>query len=253
MSTPNALVIWEAQFGDFANGAQVMIDQFISSAETKWQRMNGLVMLLPHGYEGQGPEHSSARIERFLQMCAQDNMIVTNITSSANFFHLMRRQLAWEFRKPCVVFSPKSLLRSSKVAAPIEDFTTGNFCEIYPDDFVINSKVKKVIMCSGKIYFDLLDEQQKQKAKDVSILRIEQLYPFPKKQLSAILKKYKNPKLIWAQEEPENMGPWSYILRIAEDYEFALVARKAASSPATGFNKIHRIEQEDLINRAFKL
>ncbi|MAJ50034.1 MAG: 2-oxoglutarate dehydrogenase E1 component [Flammeovirgaceae bacterium] len=253
MSTPNALVVWEAQFGDFANGAQVMIDQFISSAETKWQRMNGLVMLLPHGYEGQGPEHSSARIERFLQMCAQDNMIVANVTSSANFFHLMRRQVAWEFRKPCVVFSPKSLLRSLKVAAPIKDFTEGKFCEVFADHYVDPSKVKKVIMCSGKIYFDLLDEQQKQKSKGIAILRIEQLHPFPKKQLAAILKKYKNPKLIWTQEEPENMGPWSYILRIAEGYKFGLVARKAASSPATGFNKIHKIEQEDLVNRAFKL
>jgi 2-oxoglutarate dehydrogenase E1 component len=253
MSTPNALVIWEAQFGDFANGAQVMIDQFISSAETKWQRMNGLVMLLPHGYEGQGPEHSSARMERFLQMCAQDNMIIANVTSSANFFHLMRRQVAWEFRKPCVVFSPKSLLRSPKVAAPIKDFTEGKFNEVYADHYAVASKVKKVIMCSGKIYFDLLDEQQHQKAKDVAILRIEQLHPFPKKQVDEILKKYKNPKLIWAQEEPENMGPWSYILRIAGDYEFALVARKAASSPATGFNKIHRIEQKDLVNKAFKL
>ena len=189
MSTPNALVVWEAQFGDFANGAQVMIDQFIASAETKWQRMNGLVMLLPHGYEGQGPEHSSARMERFLQMSAQDNMIIANVTSSANFFHLMRRQVAWEFRKPCVVFSPKSLLRSPKVAAPIKDFTEGKFCEVYSDDYAVASKVKKVIMCSGKIYFDLLDEQQKQKAKEVAILRIEQLHPFPKKQLDAILKK----------------------------------------------------------------
>ncbi|NQW28032.1 MAG: 2-oxoglutarate dehydrogenase E1 component [Flammeovirgaceae bacterium] len=253
MSTPNALVIWEAQFGDFVNGAQVMIDQFIVSAESKWQKMNGLVMLLPHGYEGQGPEHSSARLERFLQMCAQDNIIVVNLTTSANLFHMMRRQLAWEFRKPSVVFTPKSLLRSPKVASPIKDFTSGKFKELIPDDYAVKGIVKKVILCSGKIYFDLLEEQQKRAAKDVAIIRIEQLHPFPMKQLDVQLKKYKNPKLVWAQEEPENMGAWSYILRTDFKYTFVLVARKLASSPATGFNKIHKIEQSDLVTKAFNL
>ena len=252
MATPNALMIWEAQFGDFVNGAQVMIDQFISSAETKWQRMNGLVMLLPHGYEGQGPEHSSARLERFLQSCAQGNMVVANLTTSANIFHLLRRQVAWQFRKPCVVFSPKSLLRHPGVSSPVEDFTKGKFQEVIGDDYVTNSKVKKVLFCSGKIYFDLLQEQQKRKSKDVAVVRLEQLYPFPANQIDEILKKYKTPKLVWVQEESENMGAWSFIASRAKE-DISYVTRKRSASPATGYAKIHKQEQAELINRAFDI
>ena len=252
MATPNALILWEAQFGDFVNGAQVMIDQFISSAESKWQRMNGLVMLLPHGYEGQGPEHSSARLERFLQLCARENIIVANITKSSNIFHLFRRQVTWEFRKPCVVFSPKSLLRHPGVVSPIEEFTTGKFNEVIGDDYVVNKNVKKVLLCSGKVYFDLLEEQKKRKARDTAIIRLEQLYPFPKKQLDKLLKKYKDPKLLWVQEEPENMGSWAYMLRIT-DYDLTLVARKPAASPATGYSKVHKDEQATIVKNAFEI
>ena len=252
MATPNALVIWEAQFGDFANGAQIMIDQFIASAESKWQRMNGLVMLLPHGYEGQGPEHSSARMERFLQMCSNENIVIANLTTSSNIFHLMRRQVTWEFRKPAIVFSPKSLLRHPGVLSPIKEFTSGKFQEVIGDDFVTNKSVKKVLFCSGKVYFDLLEEQKKKKTKDVAIVRVEQIYPWPQKQIDAILKKYNNPKLVWVQEEPRNMGAWSFVkTRIEMDFE--VVARKIGASPATGYSKIHKEEQANLIKQAFEI
>jgi 2-oxoglutarate dehydrogenase E1 component len=249
MASPNALVLWEAQFGDFANGAQVMIDQFISTAESKWQRMNGLVMLLPHGYEGQGPEHSNARPERFLQLAAEYNMIVANPTTAANFFHLLRRQVAWEFRKPCIVFSPKSLLRHPSVASPLSEFTKGSFKELI-DDPSSPKEVKKVVMCSGKIYYDLAEVQQKKKVKDVAIIRLEQLYPLAEKQLNEILKKYKTDKITWVQEEPANMGGWSYILRMMPDRKMELISRKSSASPATGFSKIHKMEQEKIINQA---
>lgn len=252
MATPNALVIWEAQFGDFANGAQVMIDQFISSAESKWHRMNGLVMLLPHGYEGQGPEHSNARPERFLQLAAEDNIIVANMTTPANIFHLLRRQVSWEFRKPCVVFSPKSLLRHPKVVSPVEDFTKGTFTEVYGDDYATAKSVKKVLLCTGKVYYDLLEEQQKSKRKDVAIIRLEQLHPFPKKQLDAQLKKYKDAKLVWVQEEPLNMGYWTYMMRVAGDYNMEVIARKASASPATGYAKVHKEDQDKLVKQAFE-
>lgn len=251
MATPNALVLWEAQFGDFANGAQVMIDQFITSAETKWQRMNGLVMLLPHGYEGQGPEHSSARMERFLQMAADDNFVVANVTRSSNIFHLFRRQIAWNFRKPCVLFSPKSLLRHQGVQSPISEFTSGKFQEVYGDTYVTNKNVKRVLLCSGKVYFDLLEEQQKNKRKDVAIVRLEQLAPFPKKALEKILKKYKDPQLYWVQEEPENMGAWGYMLRVS-NLDLKVVARKVSASPATGYAKVHKQEQAEIVEKAFK-
>ncbi|MEM9896536.1 MAG: 2-oxoglutarate dehydrogenase E1 component [Bacteroidota bacterium] len=250
MATPNALVVWEAQFGDFANGAQIMIDQFIASAETKWQRMNGLVMLLPHGFEGQGPEHSSARMERFLQMCANENIIIANLTTSANIFHLMRRQVYWEFRKPAVVFSPKSLLRHAGVASPLKEFTDGKFREVIGDSYVTNKEVDKVLFCTGKVYFDLLEEQKKRKAKNVAIVRVEQVYPWPQKQLDILLKKYKNPKMIWVQEEPLNMGAWSFI-KTTIPMDFELVARGAGASPATGFSKVHKEEQIELVQKAF--
>lgn len=252
MATPNALVIWEAQFGDFVNGAQVMIDQFIVSAESKWQRMNGLVMLLPHGYEGQGPEHSNARPERFLQLAAEENLIVANITTPANIFHLFRRQVTWDFRKPCVVFSPKSLLRHPSVISPIKDFTEGKFQEIIGDNYVTNKSVRRVLLCTGKIYYDLLEEQQKAKIKDVAIVRVEQLHPFPKKQLMAILKKYNDPEMVWIQEEPENMGYWTFLLRSIPEYNLRLISRKASASPATGYAKVHKEEQANIIKKAFE-
>lgn len=253
MSSPNSLVLWEAQFGDFANGAQVMIDQFISSAESKWQRMNGLVMLLPHGYEGQGPEHSSCRPERFLQLAAEYNMIVANPTTAANIFHLLRRQVKWEFRKPCVVFSPKSLLRHPGVASPLQEFTSGTFKEVIDDASVKAKEVNRVILCSGKIYYDLLEAQAKRKTKDTAIVRLEQLYPFPEKQLNTVLKKYKDAKLVWAQEEPANMGAQSFILRMMPKHDIEFVSRKASASPATGYTKVHKVEQEKLVNKSFEI
>jgi 2-oxoglutarate dehydrogenase E1 component len=253
MANPSALVIWEAQFGDFANGAQVMIDQFIASTESKWNRMNGVVMLLPHGYEGQGPEHSNARPERFLQLSAESNMFVTYVTTPANFFHLLRRQLALPFRKPCINMSPKSLLRHPLMMSPVEDFTSGSFREIIGDDYAVAQSVKKVLLCSGKIYFDLLDEQQKNKREDVAIIRMEQMAPFPKVQLEAELSKYSNAKVYWVQEEPENMGGWMYILRVMRKQIEDVVARKPSASPATGYMKVHAKEQQDVIDRAFAI
>ncbi len=253
MATPHSLVIWEAQFGDFANGAQVMIDQFLSSAESKWQRQNGMVMLLPHGYEGQGPEHSNARPERFLQLSAEYNMVVANLTTAANIFHLLRRQVTWEFRKPCVVMSPKSLLRHPAVSSPVRDFISGTFNEVLDDPNVVAKDVNRVILCSGKIFFDLQEVQQKRKIRNAAIVRLEQLHPFPEKQLNAVLKKYKNPKLVWAQEEPSNMGYWSYILRYMFKAGLEVVARKASASPATGYSKVHKAEQEKIVNQAFEI
>ena len=251
MANPTALVVWEAQFGDFANGAQTMIDQFLVSSESKWQRMNGLVMLLPHGYEGQGPEHSNARPERFLQLAAENNIVVANITSPANFFHALRRQLMWSFRKPLVVMSPKSMLRHPLCVAPVEEFTSGHFREVIGDDFVEAKKVKRVLLCSGKVYFDLLDEQRTAGRKDVAIVRLEQLHPFPQKQLTAELAKYPKAKPYWVQEEPENMGYWSFMLRFMRRELEDVIARKPSASPATGYNKIHLKEQKDLVARAF--
>jgi 2-oxoglutarate dehydrogenase E1 component len=251
MSSPHALVLWEAQFGDFVNGAQVIIDQFLCSAESKWQRQNGVVMLLPHGYEGQGPEHSNARPERFLQLAAEYNMIVSNPTTPANIFHLLRRQVAWEFRKPCIVFSPKSLLRHPAVISPIDAFVNGTFKEVLDDETVKAKDVKKVLLCSGKVYYDLSEAAQKKKVKDIAIVRLEQLHPFPEKQLQATLKKYKDAKLVWVQEEPANMGYWSYILRYMSGLE--LISRKASASPATGYSKVHKVEQEKIISQALEL
>lgn len=251
MANPNALTIWEAQFGDFANGAQVMIDQFISCSETKWQRMNGLVLLLPHGYEGQGPEHSNARPERYLQLCAEYNMVVANITTPSNFFHAMRRQMTWEFRKPLVVMSPKSLLRHPKAVSPLDEFTSGNFQEVIGDDNVTAKSVKKVILCSGKVYYDLLERKEKDKRKDIALIRVEQLQPFPASQVNKILDKYKNAEYFWLQEEPENMGYWSFVQRAYKEKNLTLISRKASASPATGYAKVHAQEQEEIINKAF--
>lgn len=252
MASPNALVLWEAQFGDFVNGAQVMIDQFIASAESKWQRMNGLVMLLPHGYEGQGPEHSSAKPERFLQLAAEYNMVVANPTTAANIFHILRRQVAWDFRKPCIIFSPKSLLRHPGVSSPMNEFTKGGFLEVI-DDPTPPKSAKKLILCCGKIYYDLVEARQKAKIKDVAIVRIEQLYPFPEKQVNVILKKYKGATLAWVQEEPSNMGYLSFIQRMMPDQKFEIVSRKASASPATGYAKTHKVEQEKILNLALEV
>jgi 2-oxoglutarate dehydrogenase E1 component len=252
MATPNALVIWEAQFGDFANGAQVIIDQFIASAESKWQRMNGIVMLLPHGYEGQGPEHSSARPERFLQLAAENNIIIANVTTPANFFHLLRRQVTWNFRKPCIVMSPKSLLRHPDVISPISDFTKGHFHEVIDDDFATKSKVRRIVMCSGKVFYDLQKEQKIRSIKDIAIIRLEQLYPFPEKQLAQILTKYPKAEKIWLQEEPENMGARGFIVRSYKDKIDRIISRKVSASTATGFMKVHLEEQQAIINSALE-
>jgi len=253
LANPDALVIWEAQFGDFANGAQTMIDQFIASHESKWGTMNGLVLQLPHGYEGQGPEHSNARPERFLQLAAEDNIVVANLTTPANIFHALRRQLTWNFRKPLVIMSPKSLFRHPKVMSPIAEFMDGSFQEVYGDNYVEDKKVKKVLLCSGKMYFDLLEKQQKDERKDVAIVRIEQLHPFPTKQVEAELAKYPKAKVFWVQEEPENMGYWSFVIREFGWKRFeGLIARKKSASPATGFLKIHNEEQAALVNLAFE-
>ena len=255
LANPMALTIWEAQFGDFVNGAQIIIDQFITSAETKWQRSNGLVMLLPHGFEGQGPEHSSGRIERFMEACADDNIQVVNCTTPANFFHVLRRQLKRNFRKPLVVFTPKSLLRSAQCVSRLEEFTDGKFNEVIDDHFVKAADVKRVLLCSGKVYYDLLDKQQIDKRKDVAVVRLEQLYPIPYDQIEAIQSKYKKATdFIWVQEEPETMGAWPYISRKFRNssLNFELISRLESSSTATGYAKQHIAQQLYIVASAFE-
>ncbi len=253
LMSPDNLVLWEAQFGDFYNGAQTIVDQFISAAESKWQRMSGLVMLLPHGLEGQGPEHSSARLERFLQLCAECNMTVANITTPANFFHALRRQISRPFRKPLIVMSPKSLLRHPKCVSSIDDFTSNHgFQELIADDTVTASKVTRHLICSGKIYYDLLKfREENPKFANVAITRLEQLYPLPEKQLAAQFRRYKNAKTYWVQEENENMGSWTYLLPYWRHKEIDVIARDPAASPATGFKKIHDKQQAALVKSAF--
>ena len=252
LATPNALVIWEAQFGDFYNGAQTMVDQFITAGESKWQRMSGLVMLLPHGYEGQGPEHSSARMERFLQSSAEYNITVANITKPANFFHAIRRQLKRDFRKPLIVMSPKSLFRHPECVSDMKDLQTNNrFQEIYDDPIADAKKVKTLLLCSGKVYYDLLAKQREDKRTDTAIIRLEQLYPYPKAQVEAIFKKYKKAKIRWVQEEPLNMGAWQYLLSFWRDPSIEFVGRKVSASPATGFKKVHDQQQKALVEEAF--
>ena len=271
---PNTLTLWEAQFGDFANGAQVVIDQFIASGERKWSRASGLVLLLPHGYEGQGPEHSSARLERFLQLCSNDNMQVMNCTTPANYFHALRRQMHRDFRKPLIIMTPKSLLRNKYCVSYLEDFNKDNsFHRILWDHAIDpktngfiklkkNSGIKKVIMCSGKVYFDLLDAREKLKKDDVILFRIEQLYPFPAKTLVKELKPYaKNAKYYWCQEEPKNMGAWfsvrDYIQWTLEtinanNREISYIGRSPDASPATGYAKRHISQQQEIINKVFE-
>ncbi len=251
MVTPKVLTIWEAQFGDFSNGAQIIIDQYISSAETKWKTHSGLTLLLPHGYEGQGPEHSSARPERFLQLCANWNMQVCNITTPANYFHALRRQLHRDIRLPLVVMTPKSLLRHPLCVSTLSDFTKGSFQELIDDAYAEVKKVKKVLFCSGKIYYDLLEEQQKNARKDIAIVRLEQLYPMPEAAMDAVMEKYKGATYNWVQEEPKNMGAWTYLLRREENFKLKLISRKASASTATGFAKIHAKEQRQIVEEAF--
>ncbi|MCJ0742194.1 2-oxoglutarate dehydrogenase E1 component [Pedobacter montanisoli] len=257
MANPNALTIWEAQFGDFFNGAQIVVDQYVASAETKWQRENGLVMLLPHGYEGQGPEHSSARIERFMELCADYNMQITNCTTPANFFHALRRQFKRDFRKPLVVFSPKSLLRHPLCVSPLDEFTSGGFREVIDDVNVKTAKVKRVVFCSGKIYYDLLEAQKNNKNEEVALVRVEQLYPTPVAQMEAVYKKYTNAEdVVWVQEEPENMGAWPYLLRRLRKTALSgidVISRKESSSTATGYAKQHATQQAYIISTTFEI
>ena len=252
LASPENLVIWEAQFGDFANGAQTIIDQFIAAGESKWQRMSGLVLLLPHGYEGQGPEHSSARLERFLQLCSENNLTVTNITTPANLFHALRRQLHRPFRKPLINMSPKSLLRHPLCVSDLSEFEEGKaFQEVIDDANVKATAVRKVLYCTGKIYYDLLKHQTETQNKEVAIVRLEQIYPFPSTQIEAIKKKYAKAKAhIWVQEESLNMGAWSYLKTFQTDFCQEVIGRDESASPATGYMKIHVQQQESIVSKA---
>ncbi|MCE3230430.1 MAG: sucA [Alphaproteobacteria bacterium] len=260
LSSPHTLVIWEAQFGDFANGAQVIIDQFISSGEIKWLRLSGLVMLLPHGYEGQGPEHTSGRLERFLQLCAESNMRVANCTTPANFFHILRRQIRSDTRKPLIVMTPKSLLRHPKAVSSLKDMEVGTYFQtVIPDPAITGLKAQRVILCSGKVYYDLVQEREKQGIQNVAIVRLEQYYPFPHTTLLEVLAPYKAAQFVWCQEEPMNMGAWAFLDRRLENLlielgaqqtRSAYVGRAASASPATGVLSRHKAEQEQLVAEA---
>ncbi len=272
LSEPETLVLWEAQFGDFANGGQVIIDQFITSSESKWGRASGLVMLLPHGYEGQGPEHSSARLERFLQLCAGENIQVVNCTTPSNYFHVLRRQMHREFRKPLIIMTPKSLLRHKRCVSDVSEFTSkSSFHRVLEDDAYLkhnkliqlqkDKKIKKVVLCSGKIYYDLIDAREKSKNDNIVFVRLEQLYPFPAKTLANVLKRYINSEFIWCQEEPKNMGAWNtvrnYIERTLEminfrDINVKYVGRKASSSTATGNANKHLAQQKEILEKILK-
>ena len=262
LAEPNALVMWEAQFGDFANGAQVIIDQFISSGESKWLRMSGLTLLLPHGYEGQGPEHSSARLERFLQLCAEDNLQIVNCTTPANYFHVLRRQMHRSFRKPVIIFTPKSLLRNKNAVSKISDFTSGSwFHRVLPDPkkSLQKHKVKRVVLCSGKVFYDLVKVREEEKLFNVRLIRVEQLYPFPEDAVVRELKNFSKAKIIWCQEEPKNMGAWTYINPLIEEVMLKVgskqnrlqyAGREAQASTATGLFSRHQQEQQKLLTEA---
>jgi 2-oxoglutarate dehydrogenase E1 component len=259
LADPKTLVLWEAQFGDFANGAQVIIDQFLAGGETKWLRMSGLTLLLPHGHEGQGPEHSSARPERYLQLCAERNMSVCNLTTPANYFHALRRQLKRNFRKPLVIFTPKSLLRHKLAVSPLSAMDNGSsFLTVIPeiDEISRPDQVRQVVICSGKVYYDLLSARRERQIADVAIIRLEQFYPFPIRSLSSALAPYKRAKVVWCQEEPENMGGWNFVDRRIEAVLVSLdadakrpvyVGREAAASPATGQARVHIEQQAALV------
>jgi 2-oxoglutarate dehydrogenase E1 component len=263
ITDPSFLTMWEAQFGDFNNGAQIMIDQFIAAGESKWQQMSGLVLLLPHGYEGQGPEHSSARLERFLQLSAQNNMSIVNLTTPSQIFHALRRQVKRDFRKPLVVMSPKSLLRHPRATNMISEIANGSFQEVLPDTLIAdNSKVEKVVLVSGKLYYELLEQREKLKDTKTALIRLEQIAPFPDWKLKPILETYKNAKkIIWAQEEPQNMGAFSYVyFKISElltqlnsKVTFGYVGRPDRASPATGSIYRHKVEQAEIIEKVFTI
>lgn len=252
MASPNTLTIWEAQFGDFVNGAQIIIDQYLVAAEEKWKIQNGLVMLLPHGFEGQGAEHSSARLERFLTLCANENMTVANATTPANYFHLLRRQLKWKFRKPLVVMTPKSLLRHPKVVSPLKDFANGQFQPIIDDETANPEKTEKLVLCSGKIYYELLAKKEELNCENIALVRFEQIYPLQMDVITKIFEKYKNRKLLlWVQEEPENVGAWTFILRNFRETGIQVIAPVESGTPAPGSHKMFEKNQNDVINRVF--
>ena len=265
LTEPSALVMWEAQFGDFANGAQVIVDQFISSGEAKWLRMSGLVMLLPHGYEGQGPEHSSARLERYLQLCGEDNMQVLNCSTPANYFHALRRQLKRDFRKPLIIMTPKSLLRHKLCVSNLSDMaenTSFHRIILDPNKKLKDKNINRVVICSGKIFYHLYEEREKNNITDVKLLRLEQIYPFPSKTLEKELEKTPNAKIIWCQEEPKNMGSWFFVDRNIEDVLIKIkskfsrpiyVGRAEAASPATGSLSRHLREQDDIVKESLNL
>ncbi len=253
ITQPNRLCIWEAQFGDFHNVAQVVVDQYISSAEEKWNQMSGITLFLPHGYEGQGPEHSSARIERFLELYANKNMQIVNCTTPANFFHVLRRQLKQKYRIPLIIFTPKSLLRHPECKSNLKELSAGKFKKIIDDSYVIQDKVTQVVLCSGKLYYEILEKQKAEKADDMAIIRVEQLAPLPEKDIIALKQKYKNAKTwIWAQEEPENMGAWPFINRKLKTIDLILVSRPESGSPATGLQHLHLIRKNKILEKIFR-
>ena len=253
MASPNTLTIWEAQFGDFSNGAQIMIDQYISAAEDKWKLQNGLVMFLPHGYEGQGAEHSSARMERYLQLCARDNMYVADCSTPANLFHLLRRQMLVGFRKPLIVFTPKSLLRHPRCVSTVAELAEGSFQEVIDDPTAKAEKVRSLVFCTGKFYYDLLAVKEEENREDVALVRLEQLFPLPADQMNAIIGKYRHADdLVWAQEEPRNMGAWSHLLMHFEPAAgFRVASRRIYASPAAGSAVRSRIRHQQVIDYVF--
>ncbi len=253
LASPETLTIWEAQFGDFHNVAQVIIDQYMASAEEKWGLMNGLVLYLPHGFEGQGPEHSSARVERFLSLAARNNMQIAMPSTPSNLYHLLRQQMFRNFRVPLIIFTPKSLLRHPECTSTLEEFAKGRFYPVIDDKNVDINEVRRIVFCSGKIYYDLLAKKEEFNAKDIALVRIEQLHPFPIKQVETILKKYKNCLVnLWVQEEPINMGAWRHVYHEFKGYEIYPIARLASGSPATGLTKIHQMQQQEIISKVFR-
>ena len=264
LADPNTLTLWEAQFGDFANGAQVIIDQFIASAHVKWQRMSGLVMLLPHGYEGQGPEHSSARIERYLQSCADDNMQVVNCTTPGQYFHVLRRQMARRWRTPLVIFTPKSLLRMPRAMSRPSDLASGRFERMIQDATAAKAPeaVRRCVLCSGKVYYDLLEERLRlygDSEVPTAILRVEQLYPWDAEMLSGLLGHYPSAEaVVWCQEEPANMGPWTFVRErlgdvLRDGQQLVYAGRREAASPAAGSGRVHKREQSALVSEAIRV
>jgi 2-oxoglutarate dehydrogenase E1 component len=272
LAEPKALTLWEAQFGDFANGAQVIIDQFIASGEMKWLRMSGLVLLLPHGFEGQGPEHSSARLERYLQLCADDNMQVAYCTTPANYFHVLRRQMHRNFRKPLILMTPKSLLRHKRAVSKLAEFGPGSsFHRVLWDDaesapgssiaLAPNDQIKRVVLCSGKVYYDLFEEREKRQESRIQLLRVEQIYPFPGLALTDELTRFPNAEIIWCQEEPKNQGAWTFIAPMIESVMEQLgrqaplryTGRKASASPAVGQMSLHQAELKAFLDDALSL